>query len=124
MSLPEGEESVRLETFVQDLARSFNDMEVGAVAVLRAEGHAPGRPVNVTGIERRAIIETLVRLAGVRAGVVVELMDRATTRSRLGLDRRGPLEQMLSTAAPGMHGMYWAQGRGLAAVAAMASTSV
>lgn len=124
MVLPEAEASERLVTFVQDLARSLKEMRVDAVAVLRAEGQAPGRPVNASALELRTIIETLVRLAAVTAGVSIQVIDRATARSRLGLSRRGNLDTMFAEAAPGLTGKYWRLGRGLAAVAARAVTPV
>ena len=123
LSLPPGESSERLRTFVQDLVRSFRDTQIGCVALLRAEGQPPGRPVNAASLERRTVIETLVRLAGVDAGVPVHQVERVTARTRLSLARTGRLDALVGSALPGMRGQYWSQGRGLAALAARAMMS-
>ena len=123
LHLPAGESSERLHTFTQDLARSLRDAQVEGVALLRAEGQAPGRPVNAAGLARRTVIETLVRLAGVDAGLPVHVIERVTVRARLGLERTGRLDALVDAALPGMHGRYWAEGRGLAALAARAIMS-
>lgn len=118
LALPEAEASERLLTFVQDLSRSLKELGVDAVALLRAERQAPGGPVNASALEHRTIIETLVRLAAVTAGISIHVVDRATARSRLDLARQGNLNTMLATAVPGTTGKYWGVGRGLAAIAA------
>jgi hypothetical protein len=122
MSLPAGEQSKRLQVFVDDLARTMRERKVDAVGVLKAEGLPPNpsQRVNVPALQQRTTLETLIQLAAVQADVDVEMLERATVRSRLGLGKAGRLEEMLEEAAPGMTGLYWAAGRGLAAVAARA----
>ena len=122
LTLPDGEESARLKTFVDDLARTIKERKVDAVAILKAEGQAPGhgRQVNVAALERRTIMETLVQMAALAAEVGVGMVDRPRLRNDLGLGRSGSIEDMLAEAAPGMDGKYWKIGRGLAAAVARA----
>lgn len=120
LRLPDGERSKRLQTFVDDLARTMKDKKIQAVVVLKAEGLPPNptQRVNVPALQQRTTLETLVQIAAVQADLDVEMLERATARSRLGLSRAGKLEDMLEQAVPGMSGTYWTAGRGLAALAA------
>jgi hypothetical protein len=70
-------------------------------------------------IAPRVTLETLVRLACVRAGLPVEMLHRASARSRLGLPRKGRLEDHIPKVAEPI-GKYWNAGRSLAAAAALA----
>ena len=70
-------------------------------------------------IAPRVTLETLVRLACVRAGIPVEMLHRASARSRLGVPRRGKLEDLVATVTDPV-GKYWNAGRSLAAAAALA----
>ena len=118
LELPAMESSERLQVFVDDTAREFRGVGACGVALLKAE-HAQGH-VNVPALYGRAVLETLVRLAAVEAGLPVEFLDRRTARARLKLPMKGRLEDLVPTIFPGFAGIYWNAGRHLAAVAARA----
>jgi hypothetical protein len=63
-------------------------------------------------------METLFRLAAVRARISIEALNRETVRSRLKLV--GKLELHIDRLAAPV-GTYWRQGRGEAALAALAA---
>jgi hypothetical protein len=66
-------------------------------------------------------METLFRLAAVRARISIEALNRETVRSRLKLV--GKLELHIDRLV-GPVGKYWRQGRGEAALAALAAERV
>jgi hypothetical protein len=68
---------------------------------------------------RRAELETMARLAAAMEEIPVDLLARATVRSRLGLPRSGSLENHVDAAGEPV-GAYWSAGRGIAALAALA----
>jgi hypothetical protein len=68
----------------------------------------------------RAAVETAVRLACVETDAPVEMLHRNTARSRLGMDRKGPMEKQIPAIVGEPTGKYWTAGRNLAAVAALA----
>jgi hypothetical protein len=65
-------------------------------------------------------LETLVRLAAANANVDLELLHRNGARARVGMPRRGRFEDHIPSVIPEPVGKYWAAGRRLAAVAAIA----
>jgi hypothetical protein len=69
-------------------------------------------------IAPRVALETLVRLAAVRAGVDIEVLPRTTVRSRLKLPRSGDLASHVPTKVPVAVGRYWTAGRDIASLAA------
>jgi hypothetical protein len=79
-----------------------------------------GMPVKVSALENRVVLETLVRLAAVKAGMPVEMTHPKTIRARLGCGVEGRLEDHLNEVLPDEVGHYWRAGRGLAAMAALA----
>jgi hypothetical protein len=117
LELPATELSERLAVFVDDTARELQAVCPDRVSVLRHE-HLRGMPVQHSSLESRVVLETLVRLAAVKAGIPVELTHRQTVRARLGF--KGKLEEQLDTVLPQTVGQYWRAGRGLAAMAALA----
>lgn len=72
-----------------------------------------------TQIAQRVALETLVRLASVRADIPIEVLPRATVRSRLDLPRTGDLASHVASRIA-RAGPYWADGRNVAALAALA----
>ena len=71
-------------------------------------------------IAPRAALETLVRLAAVRAGIPIEVLPRPTVRARLGLPRSGDLGSHVEARIPEPVGRYWNAGRNVAGLAALA----
>lgn len=64
----------------------------------------------------------MVRLSCAEASVPVEMLQRSSARARLGMDRRGSVESHIPEVIEEPVGKYWAEGRQLAAVAALAAT--
>ena len=64
--------------------------------------------------------ETLLRLIAADRGLEVELLHRATARTRLGIGQTGSLDSRIATLFPTPVGDYWAEGRRYAAFAALA----
>jgi hypothetical protein len=64
--------------------------------------------------------ETLLRLIASDHGLEVELLHRATGRTRLGIGQTGSLDSRIATLFPAPVGDYWANGRRYAAFAALA----
>jgi hypothetical protein len=116
---PEGMElGDRLLEFVDEVRRVLGQVDPLRVGILLPESgqHQPPQK----SIASRATIETLVRVAAAQEGVPVDLVARATVRSRLQLPRKGALNSHLSTGAGPPIGKYWTTGRGLAAMVARA----
>lgn len=120
LELPGLEESEGMAVFIEDVAREILAIKPAALAILRAEQPPPGMRPNHSHIYDRAVLETLIHLAGVGAGVPVHMMSKHTVRSRLNLPREGKLDQYLDEVFPQPMGHYWKGGRGLAAMAALA----
>jgi len=123
LELPALEQSERLAIFVDDTARNLQVISPDRVSVLQHE-HMKGMPVKIAPLESRVVLETLVRLAAVKAGIPVELTHRRTVRSRLGCGFGGKLEDQIDRVLPSAVGQYWRAGRGLAAMAALALQKV
>jgi hypothetical protein len=120
LELPAGEESQRLAGLFQDAQALLRGQQVTQVALLlpgRGGVHQPGYFV----VAPRIQIETVIRLAAVALEVSVLVLDRATVRTRLACGRTGGLEEYLEQVFPKPVGKFWNTGRGLAAMAAMAS---
>jgi hypothetical protein len=64
--------------------------------------------------------ETLLRLIAADHGLEVELLHRATARTRLGIGQTGSLDARIAVLFPTPVGEYWAEGRRYAAFAALA----
>lgn len=120
LQLPALEQSKRLAIFVEDTARELKALNASGLAVLKAEQTPPGANRNISHVYDRAVLETLIRLSGITAGLPVELISRRTARSRLKLPIDGKLDDYLDKVFPTTSGKYWKAGRALAAVAALA----
>jgi hypothetical protein len=117
LQLPAIETSRQLQTFVGDTRQALRDLNPDRVAVMRPE-YGQQRPA-VSAVYERAVLETLVRLAGVTAGAETTLLSRATVRAKFpstaGCFEEHALKALGSTPLP----LYWNKGRNLAALAAL-----
>jgi hypothetical protein len=113
------EETERLEAMQADIDRTLLEVRPDRVRILMPEQTYKD---SYARIAPRVALETLVRLACVRAGIPVEMLHRASARSRLGVSRSGRLEDLLAGVTEPV-GKYWKAGRGLAAAAALAEES-
>lgn len=98
---------------IREVQRKLAQARAERVALLRAEANAAPSP-------ERAEFETLIRVAAAQEGTPLDLVARATVRSRLGLPRRGSLETHITLGAGPASGRYWREGRALAVMAAKA----
>jgi len=114
---PVGEDSERLAVAQDEIADLLDDLRVETVAVLLPERDPRYKWVYETAAAR-ASMETLIRLAAVRAKIPVEVLHREAVRSRLKL--LGKLEKHLDRLVSPV-GTYWRPGRGEAALAALAA---
>jgi hypothetical protein len=71
----------------------------------------------------RIAMETLIRVAAAEEDLPLDLLQRATVRSRLALPKTGSLLDALNKADIEAVGQYWTTGRGLAALAALAGAA-
>lgn len=116
--LPSGEASARLNGFFEETQRILADLKPTKLILLEAGNNPRAKPA-ISTIEARATMETLVRLAAVRAGVEVEMLGRKALRSRLGIEQKGDLAERANDVTEPC-GHHWNQGRSLAALAALA----
>jgi hypothetical protein len=93
------------------------ETQPGVVRVLLPEQTYKG---SYSSLAPRAALETLVRLASDNGDVPVERLHRNTARARVGMPRGGKFEDHITAIIPEPMGRYWAAGRRLAAVAAIA----
>jgi hypothetical protein len=110
------EETERLQAMQDDVGRVLAEVRPDRVQILLPEQTYKD---SYARIAPRVTIETLVRLACVRAEIPVETLHRASARSRLGLPRSGKLEDHIGSVTEPV-GKYWNAGRNLAAAAALA----
>jgi hypothetical protein len=110
------EETERLQAMYDDVGRMLAEVRPDRVQILMPE---PTYKDSYVRIAPRVTLETLVRLACVRAGIPVEMLHRASARSRLGVPRRGRLEDLMAKVTEPV-GKFWNAGRSLAAAAALA----
>jgi hypothetical protein len=110
------EETERLLAMQTDVERMLAEVRPERVRILMPEQTYKD---SYSRIAPRVTLETLVRLACVRAGLPVEMLHRASARSRLGVPRKGKLEAHMSDVTEPV-GKYWNTGRSLAAAAALA----
>src|SRR5438128_2470209 len=113
------EETARLRAFLADFGRVLTETKPDAVRILQPEQVYEAR---YTELAPKAALETLVRLACVEANVPVEVLHRATARSRTGLGSKGKLNDLIADQIDPV-GKYWNAGRKYAAVAALAEES-
>jgi hypothetical protein len=107
----------RLRAVQDDLTRVLAEVAPDQVRVLMPEQTYKG---SYGQIAPRAALETVVRLTCVDAGVPVEMLHRSSARARLGMKRSGSVESQIPDVVGEPVGKYWADGRRLAAVAALA----
>lgn len=103
-----------LVEFVDSVTRVLRETRPDLVTVLLPERWSAVYTQHLN----RATMETLVRLAAAQEEIPVQVLARATLRSRLGLPRKGKLDEHLDAAGPPV-GTYWTTGRGVAALAAL-----
>jgi hypothetical protein len=116
------EASQELEATLEEVGRALAQIRPGLVVLLPPEQGT--RFKRTYGqIAPRVALETVVRLAAVRAEIPIEVMPRATVRSRLGIPRSGELASHVPQRLPHPVGPYWAAGRDVAALAALAGES-
>jgi hypothetical protein len=111
------EASEALQGTQDDVGRVIAEVAPDVVRILQPEQRYEGSYISLAP---RVTLETLVRLAAVRAGVPVEMLHRATARARVGVPQKGKLETHVPKVFPAPVGKYWARGRQLAAIAAVA----
>lgn len=116
------EASAELEATLDELGRALSQIKPGLVVLLLPE-QSPRNKRTYAEIAPRVALETLVRLAAVRAGVPVDVLARPTVRARLGLPRAGDLASHTAEAVGSPVGKYWTAGRDVAALAALAGAS-
>lgn len=111
------EASEELEATLAEFARVLARLKPDMVTLLLPE--ATYRATHGE-LAPRVALETLVRLAGVRAGIPVETLSRPTVRARLKLPTKGQLATHVGACAPTPVGRHWAAGRNIATLAALA----
>jgi hypothetical protein len=113
------ESSAELDSTLEEIGRAFARLKPDHVVLLLPE-QSPRHKRTYQEVAPRVALETLVRLAAVRAGIPIDVMPRATVRSRLGLPRKGELSSHVSAKLSKPVGKYWSAGRDVAALAALA----
>lgn len=118
---PSAEASERLDGFFEEFARVLVSVQPKQVGLVQPELNPRFRPAYST-LEPRIAMETLVRLATVRARpeVGIEVLHRATVRSRLGLGTKGSLVDLVPNVVSDPVGHYWKDARDMAALGALA----
>jgi hypothetical protein len=111
------EETEQLRALQDAVGRVLADTGADLVRLLLPEPTYKG---SYMALATRAALETVVRLAGEKANVTVEVLRRNTARARVGMPQRGKFEPLIASVIPTGAGRYWAEGRRLAAIAAIA----
>ena len=111
------DEAGQLLAFNEDVQRLLAEVQPDRVRMLKPEGNHAA----VYGEwAPKLALETIVRLCCAQAEIPVDVLARATARTRLNIDRRGNFEKHLPAALGEPVGRYWSQGRNVAAAAALA----
>ncbi len=121
---PQGsEESERLSSFYDHFVRALADLHPDEVCLIMPENDPRNRRTH-SELAPRIAIETIVRLAAVRAEppMPMAVLARRTVRSRLGLPPKGKLIDLVEQVIPEPVGRHWRDARDLAALAALAGT--
>ncbi|WP_420451959.1 hypothetical protein [Ilumatobacter sp.] len=108
----------RLLEFIDDVARLLAQVRPDRVALLLPEAQRRGS-ASYQSVAPRLTIETLFRVASAREGYPLRLIARPSVRAALDLPKKGSLDDHLESAGEPV-GRYWRDGRGLAALAALA----
>ena len=104
-----------LTALAAELRCRLAEMSVTHAALLMPRSYrAPNLAVARLGAE------TLLRLIAADHGLDVELLHRATARTRLGIGQTGSLDTRIAALFPTPVGQYWADGRRYAAFATLA----
>jgi hypothetical protein len=117
---PAGEESERLAELFQDARSLVGEQAIERLAILLPERGGSFQQ-GYFAVAPRVAMETVLRLSATLAGVEVVMLQRPTVRTALGCGKQGGLEKHLGRVIPNPVGKYWNQGRGLAAMAAVAA---
>jgi hypothetical protein len=112
------EENERLTAMEAEVGRVLSEVRPDAVRILLPEQTYKD---SYARIAPRAALETVVRLACVKATIPVEMLHRASARSRLDMPRSGSIESHMPAISEPI-GKYWNAGRNLAAAAALAKS--
>ena len=110
----------RLVEFIGDVRNVLGQIQPDRVAMLlpeireRGDTHQKHMP--------RIVLETLVRVAAAQEGIDLDLVQRPTLRAKLGLPAARSLDTHLGSSGVVPEGHYWNDGRGLAALVAVAGT--
>ncbi|WP_433294625.1 hypothetical protein ACQP2F_33585 [Actinoplanes sp. CA-030573] len=107
----------RLVEFGKDVARALRDAGASEVVLLRAVSNYSDTH---TGWTDRLAMETLLRLECAKAGVPCRYISQQAAKGALGLTGRGSLAKLGKDRVARI-GKYWADGRGIAALAAVAA---
>jgi hypothetical protein len=105
-----------LTALVEELRRRLAETAATHGALLQPQSYEGGPKAVIA----RVGAETLLRATGADIGLNFELLNRSTARSRLGMNKSGPLDERIAELLPHPIGKYWAEGRRYAAVAALA----
>jgi hypothetical protein len=111
------EASEEMLSTLDEIRRALEGLRPDRVVVLKPELN---QRMTYDQFGPRIALETLVRLATVQAHAEIEVMARPTVRSRLGLSKSGSLASRVAEVVPDPVGKYWREGRGIAALAALA----
>lgn len=112
------EQEDRLEAVLDDAGRVLDEVGPDRVVILRPEASYKATHSQFTS---RIALETLVRLAASRRGIPFDLASRPGVRAALDLPKTKALDSYLGTVFTQPVGGSWTTGRGLAAMAALAS---
>ncbi len=117
VEVPDGLRSgASLADLSRELRRRLTEIAATHAALLMPQSYEGGTNAAVS----RLGAETLLRLTATDLGLEVDLLNRATARSRLGIARSGTLDERIADLIPNPVGKYWAEGRRYAAFAALA----
>jgi hypothetical protein len=113
------EASAELEATLEEIGRALSQIKPDLIVLLLPE-QSPRFKHTYSQIAPRVTLETLFRLAAVRAEIAIEVMSRATVRSKLELPRKGDLASHTAARVKAAVGPYWNTGRNVAALAGLA----
>jgi hypothetical protein len=120
VEVPDGlAQGASLVSLAVELRRRLAETPVTHAALLMPQSYEGGPKAVVA----RVGAETILRLTASDLELEVELLNRATARSRLGIDRSGSLDERIAALFPDPVGKYRAEGRRYAAFAALACES-
>jgi hypothetical protein len=111
------EASAEMLATLDEIRRAFDQLAPDRVIILKPELN---RRTTYGELAPRVALETLIRVAAVRADINVEVLARPTVRSRLGLAQSGKLAERVGEAIEAPVGKHWTQGRDIAGLAALA----